>query len=148
MRFSKLVLFGLAGLALSSALAAAQTAGSPSLAQTLRQSHWQKRVLLVGAPTANQTDFQRQKQLLAEAAPQLKERDFLVLELPYDHLPPADRQYWQKELGQSLTQFAVVLIGKDGGVKRSSAQPLPPADLFDTVDKMPMRRQEMRRRAE
>jgi hypothetical protein len=103
-------------------------------------------VLLIGAPTASQTDFQHQKQLLDDATAQLKDRDFLVLELPYDKLPAADRQYWQKELGQSLTQFAVVLIGKDGGVKRTSAKPLPPADLFNTVDKMPMRRQEMRRK--
>jgi hypothetical protein len=145
---TKTVLLVLAGLALSSALAAAQTAGSPSLTQTLRQSHWQKRVLLIGGPTASEANFQRQKQLLADAAAQLKDRDFLVLEVPYDKLSAADQQYWQKELGQSLTRFAVVLIGKDGGVKRTNAQPLPPADLFHTVDKMPMRRQEMRRKAE
>ncbi len=144
----KTVLLVLAGLALSSALAAAQTDGSPNLAQTLRRSHWQKRVLLIGAPTASQADFQQQKQLLADAAAQLKERDFLVLEVPYDKLTAADQQYWQKELGQSLTRFTVVLIGKDGGVKRTSAQPLPPADLFNTVDKMPMRRQEMKRKPE
>jgi hypothetical protein len=143
---TKIVLLVLAGLAFSSAFAAAQAGGPPSLAQTLRQSHWQKRVLLIGAPTASQADFQRQKQLLADAATQLKERDFLLLELPYDKMSAADQQYWQKELGQSLTRFAVVLIGKDGGVKRTSAQPLPPADLFNTVDKMPMRRQEMNRK--
>jgi hypothetical protein len=144
----KTLLIVLAGLALSTALAAAQTPSSPSLAQTLRQSHWQKRVLLIGAPTTSQPDFQRQKHLLADAAAQMKERDFLVLEVPYDKLPAADQQYWQKELNQSLTKFAVVLIGKDGGVKRTSAQPLPPADLFNTVDKMPMRRQEMKRKAD
>jgi hypothetical protein len=140
--------FGIATYVVSQNLVASQTAGSPSLAQTLRQSHWQKRVLLIGAPTASQPDFQRQKQLLADAAAQLKERDFLVLELPYDKLSAADQQYWQKELNQSLTKFAVVLIGKDGGVKRTSAQPLSPADLFNTVDKMPMRRQEMKRKAD
>jgi hypothetical protein len=69
----------------------------------------------------------------------------LVKEIPYDQLSPADRQYWQQELKQSLTSFAVVLIGKDGGVKRVENQPLAPADLFGTVDKMPMRRQEARR---
>jgi hypothetical protein len=148
MWFPKTLLIVLAGLALSTTIAAAQTPSSPSLAQMLRQSHWQKRVLLIGAPTASQPDFQRQKQLLADAAAQLKERDFLVLELPYDKLPAADQQYLQKELNQSLTKFAVVLIGKDGGVKRTSAQPLPPADLFNTVDKMPMRRQEMKRKTD
>lgn len=141
--FSKLGL--LAGLALVAPLALAQAPRPSSLAQKLRASRWQQRVLLIGAPTAGQAAFQQQKKLLVNATSQLKERDCLVLELPYDQLTPADRQYWQQELKQALTAFSVVLIGKDGGVKRTETQPLPPADLFGTVDKMPMRRTEMRR---
>lgn len=87
----------------------------------------------------------QQKKLLATAGPDLKARDFLVLQLLYDQLSPADRQYWTRELKQSLTSFSVVLIGKDGGVKLAQTQPLSPADLFGTVDKMPMRQQEARR---
>ncbi|RYY08827.1 MAG: DUF4174 domain-containing protein [Cytophagaceae bacterium] len=132
-------------MAVAALAAPAQTPRPTSLAQQLRASHWQKRVLLIGAPTAGQADFQAQKKLLAAAPDQLRERDFLVLELPYDQLSAADRQYWQQELKQPLTSFAVVLIGKDGGVKRTEPKPLAPADLFDTVDKMPMRRQEARR---
>jgi len=115
------------------------------LAATLRASRWQHRLLLLGAPTAGQAELQAQKQLLAAAATGLAARDFRVLEVPYDQLTPADRQCWTQELGQPLAGFRVVLVGKDGGVKRASAQPLPPADLFNLVDKMPMRRQEMRR---
>ena len=36
-----------------------------SLEQTLRRHHWQKRVLLVAAPTATHPDFKAQKTLLA-----------------------------------------------------------------------------------
>jgi len=135
----------LALLVVATVVAAAQAPRPAGLAQQLRASHWQKRVLLVGAPTAGQADFQQQKKLLAAVPDQLRERDFLVLELPYDQLSTADRQYWQQELKQPLTAFAVVLIGKDGGVKRVETKPLAPADLFGTVDKMPMRRQEARR---
>ena len=140
---TKLLLLG--GLATAAAVATAQVPRPHSLAQQLRTSHWQKRVLLIGAPTASQAAFQQQQKLLASVPDQLRERDFLVLELPYDQLSAADRQYWQQELKQSLTSFAMVLIGKDGGVKRTETQPLAPADLFGTVDKMPMRRQEARR---
>ena len=132
-------------LVLVALLGLAQSARPTSLAQQLRASHWQKRVLLIGAPTASQADFQHQKKLLAAVPDELRERDFVVLELPYDQLSAADRQYWQRELKQPLTGFVVVLIGKDGGVKRSETQSLAPADLFGTVDKMPMRRQEARR---
>jgi hypothetical protein len=133
----------LAILLLPAGLVAAQKSPpSASMAQTLRAYRSKKRLLLVGAPTANAPGLLQQKKLLASAGPQLKERDFLVLQLIYDQLLPADRQYWTQELKQPLTGFAVVLIGKDGGVKRTSTQPLAPADLFGIVDKMPMRKQE------
>jgi hypothetical protein len=131
--------------ALALPLLAAPAPAAVDLAATLRASRWQHRLLLLGAPTAGQADLQAQKQLLAAAATGLTARDFRVLEVPYDQLTPADRQCWTQQLGQPLAGFRVVLIGKDGGVKRASAQPLPPADLFNLVDKMPMRRQEMRR---
>ncbi|MVN76415.1 DUF4174 domain-containing protein [Hymenobacter sp. HMF4947] len=136
---------GLVALALVPALAAT-SALPPGLAQTLRASRWKQRVLLIGAPSATQADFQRQKTLLATEANGLAERDFQVLEVLYDQLSPADRQYWQQQLGQALAGFVVVLVGKDGGVKQTSARPLPPAALFSTVDKMPMRREEMGRK--
>ena len=141
------ILRGLAALALLPLLAA-QPAAAPGLAATLRASRWQHRLLLIGAPTAREADFRRQKELLAAASAGLAARDFNVLEVAYDQLSPTDRQCWTQQLGQSLSGFVVVLIGKDGGVKRTSTKPLLAADLFGTVDKMPMRRQEMRKKGE
>ncbi len=43
--------------------------------------------------------------------------------------------------------FAVLLIGKDGGVKLRSGRPFALHALFDAIDAMPMRQDEMRRRA-
>ena len=134
----------LAGLA-ALPLAAAPPAAPPTLAATLRASRWQHRVLLLGAPTAGQADFLTQKKLLAAAAPGLADRDFIVLEVPFDQLATADRRTWTRQLGQPPDRFSVVLIGKDGGIKQVSPRPLTAAELFGTVDKMPMRRQEMRR---
>ena len=122
---------------------AAQAAAPPGLAQMLRAARWQHRLLLIGAPTAGQPDFQRQKNLLAASKEGLAERDFKIIEVVYDQLSPADRQCWTQQLGQSLAGFRLLLIGKDGGVKRTETQPLAPAALFGTVDKMPMRRGEM-----
>jgi len=136
------ILTGLLALAALPPLAA--QAAPPGLAKVLRASHWQQRVLLIGAPTADQAELKRQKTLLATEEKGLAERDFKVVEVLYDQLSPADRQCWTQQLGQPLTGFRAVLIGKDGGVKRTETQPLAPASLFGTVDKMPMRRQEMR----
>jgi hypothetical protein len=35
-------------------------------------------------------------------------------------------------------------VGRDGGEKLRSAEPVAPEELFDLVDAMPMRRREMR----
>jgi len=39
--------------------------------------------------------------------------------------------------------FQVLLIGKDGGVKLRSSEPVSMKDLFGLIDSMPMRQQEM-----
>ncbi len=122
----------------------AQAPAPRSLQQTLRASRWKKRVLLLVAPTATQADLKAQRALLATQPAGLAERDFLVLEALDDQLSAADRQFLAKKMGLRPGQFTAVLIGKDGGVKEQSTRPITPADLFGTVDKMPMRRAEMR----
>jgi hypothetical protein len=141
----KSLLLGVALLLPASLVAAQAPPATATLAQTLRANRAKKRILLVGTPAANAPELMQQKKLLATAGPQLQERDFLVLQLVYSQLSPADSQYWTQELKQSLTSFSVVLIGKDGGVKLNQLRPLAPADLFGTVDKMPMRQQEAKR---
>ncbi|OGX81906.1 hypothetical protein BEN47_18855 [Hymenobacter lapidarius] len=116
-----------------------------SLEQTLRRHHWQKRVLLLASPTPDHPDFEAQKALLAAQQSGLATRDFLVLDLIYTRLSDTDKQFLAQKTGVLPQGFAAVLIGKDGGVKLKSTRPIVPATLFGTVDKMPMRRQEMRR---
>ncbi|QKG58378.1 DUF4174 domain-containing protein [Hymenobacter sp. BRD128] len=134
---------GLATLGLLTLLAA-RPAPAPDLARTLRAGRWQHRLLLLGAPKASQPDFQRQKKLLAAAEKGLAARDFKIIEVFYDQLSPADRWCWTHQLGQPLAGFRLLLIGKDGGVKRTETQPLASAALFSTVDKMPMARKEIK----
>ncbi|MDB5270020.1 MAG: hypothetical protein JWP58_3060 [Hymenobacter sp.] len=124
----------------------AQTPKPMPLEQTLREYRWKKRVLLVAAPTAEQADFKTQKALLNAEKAGMTARDFVVLEVLYNQLSATDQQFLTKKIGVSPPQFAAVLIGKDGGVKEKSSRPIPPTDLFGTVDKMPMRQAEMRKK--
>ena len=43
-------------------------------------------------------------------------------------------------------EFAVVLIGRDGGEKFRSDGPVSVEELFSKIDEMPVRRREMRER--
>ena len=124
----------------------AQTPKPMPLEQTLRGYRWKNRVLLLAAPTPDQVDFKTQKALLNAEKVGMAARDFVVLEVFYDQLSAPDQQFLTKKTGVSPPQFAAVLIGKDGGVKELSRRPISPAALFGTVDKMPMRREEMRKR--
>lgn len=146
MKRLNLLLLSVLVLGLVPAWLGAQTRQSASLEQTLRRNRWKKRVLLVAAPTAEQADFRAQKALLAANQVPLAARDFLVLDVLYDQLTAADRQFL-RQLGLRPPRFAAVLIGKDGGVKARSPRPIAPADLFAIVDRMPMRQQEMQRPA-
>lgn len=118
----------------------------PLLAKTITANRWKKRLLLVVAASTSDPDFKRQKALLAAVPDELRERDFLVIEALTSQLSVADQHYLAREIRLKSTRFAVVLIGKDGEVKRTETKPLDPADLFETVDKMPMRREEMGRK--
>ena len=144
----QLICFALTALLGTLGGAVAQTPTlPPGLQPALHAARGQQRLLLVGAPTAAGPDFKRQQALLAAVPDQLRARDLQVLSVLYDQLSPADRQL-ARRLGLRLPAFGVVLIGKDGGAKRSSTRPLAPADLFGTVDQMPMRQEEMRRRGQ
>ncbi|WP_185281077.1 DUF4174 domain-containing protein [Hymenobacter sp. NBH84] len=139
--FRCLGMLGGIGLLLTVLLSAAPPA---SLSATLKANRWKKRVLLLHAPTADDATLKRQRALLAAQPEGMRARDMLVLDVIESQLNAADRQYARQELKLSADSFTVLLIGKDGGVKQRSATPIPPDALFGTIDKMPMRRQEMR----
>ena len=52
----------------------------------------------------------------------------------------------QKQLDLNEDVFSVILIGKDGGVKLRSAEPVSAEAIFGLIDGMPMRQREMRNR--
>ena len=126
---------------------AAGTSDVPSLQQTLAAKKWQRRVVLLYAQSADNVDLLAQQRLLEKDRAGLNERDFDVLVALGTSLSDADRRYLRggdRRLASSAT-FTAYLIGKDGGVKQRFTKPVAAAELFKTVDTMPMRQQEMRR---
>jgi len=112
---------------------------------------WKKRVLALFSPSESDASFQLQKQGLASSAEGVLERDLLVLEIIEQGqsrvgnrmLSEKSVQDIRKRLGSQTGLFQVLLIGKDGGVKLRSSEPVSMKDLFGLIDSMPMRQQEM-----
>ncbi|RFP64472.1 DUF4174 domain-containing protein [Hymenobacter lapidiphilus] len=121
-----------------------QNALENSLENTVKAARWRQRVLLICAPAATDAQLLAQRALLQAAQAGLAERDVLVRTLVVPGLAATDRAYLRR-LGVKTDAFQVLLLGKDGGVKRRDTVPVAPAALFATIDGMPMRRQEMKR---
>jgi len=137
--------------AIALALASTVVAG-PHTAAAMTDYKWKYRPLVVFAPNGQTGFLNRQRQIVAANRTGLIERNMVVVWVIGDRvtadLGPAPRVRaadLRNRFGLSADGFHAVLVGKDGGIKLSSSSPLGPAMLFGTIDKMPMRQNEMRR---
>ena len=88
------------------------------------------------APGADDARSLRQRELLSGEEAGLADRDVETLH----HYDAQTRERY----GVTADGFAAVLIGRDGGEKLRSTEPVSAALLFGTIDAMPVRRREMR----
>lgn len=100
------------------------------------------RILLIAAPEAADPKVRAQREALAAARAAATERDLVVEAIGRSAQAAGLRARF--ELPEDA--FRAVLVGKDGSAKLVSEEPIPPPTLFATIDAMPMRRDEMRRR--
>jgi uncharacterized protein DUF4174 len=114
-------------------------AASPGNIASMR---WERRVLLLIAPTAQDAGLTAQRRVIAGWKAEGEARDLSIVEIVGGKVAGAT------DTGASLRRkyrlpadaFAVILIGKDGGEKLRSASPIPATVLEQTIDAMPMRR--------
>jgi hypothetical protein len=113
-----------------------------SMSDPLAGYRWRSRIAVIFGSEPNEARVAEQKQIVASMGSGAGERDLVVVEYLGD---TAVARTMRAKLGAPGEGFHVVLVGKDGGAKLSSAQPIPAGKLVATIDAMPMRRQEMRR---
>ncbi len=112
------------------------------------------RVLLVFSPNAQNPDYQKQMQFFAREETAFRDRDLVLVQV----LAKGESQVNGQAINQASAaklrdrfgigegDFRVILVGKDGGEKRTDTTPVTPKAIFSEIDAMPMRRQEMRDR--
>ena len=117
---------------------------------TLARFHWEKRVLVISAPDAENADLVAQRRAIEASADEFADRDMaLVVLLERGASSAGDRELTaeeadraRSELGIESGSFAVTLIGKDGTVKLSRTTATPMTAIYGLIDTMPMRRRE------
>lgn len=102
--------------------------------------HWIARPVVVFADSPNDPQFIQQMELFAERAEELALRDVVVI---FD-TDPAARGDIRLELRPR--GFMLALVGKDGQIKARKPSPLTVRELSRSIDKIPMRQQEMQDR--
>ncbi len=116
-----------------------------SLKAILNEKKDHRRVLLLYGRDDAQHYLIEQQEALNEAKDGMAERDLDVIVLIASLVMEPDRQFLMHDYKLNPSDdFAGWLIGKDGGVKKTYKKPITVEDLFQTIDSMPMRKQEVK----
>lgn len=112
----------------------------PADQSDLSEFLWKNRPVIVFADTEADPRFTDQIEKLRDGADMLRERDVVVLT---DTDPAAKSPLRQKLRPRG---FMLVLVGKDGNIKLRKPLPWSVREITRSIDKMPMRQQEIRER--
>lgn len=132
----------------------ARTMDAQTLEEGLTSHRWEDRLVLILADDVSNDTYQRQLEELYEEPEELEDRKLVI----YTILPDRYRSDHEvhKEWSESSelytaykrsdSPFELLLIGLDGGVKLQKESFLPNEELFDQIDRMPMRQAELEQR--
>lgn len=117
---------------------------------------WRNRIILLSATSLSAENYKAQISALMDNPKKLDDRNLLIFTLIkakiYDRDGKVVMNYDVAELRKkydlNISYEGLVLIGKDGTSKLKKTFPVDPALIFATIDKMPMRRTEMRENLE
>ncbi|MCX6217389.1 MAG: DUF4174 domain-containing protein [Spirosoma sp.] len=114
-----------------------------SLKAILTEKKDHRRVLLIYSRDDAQHYSIEQQEALNEERAGVEERDLDVIVLIASLVMEPDRQFLMHDYKLNpADNFAAWLIGKDGGIKQTYHKPVDVKELFNTIDSMPMRKQE------
>ncbi|WP_420384495.1 DUF4174 domain-containing protein [Novosphingobium sp.] len=128
----------IAALLLTACAFATTAQATPQTIATMRDH---RRIILIAAPQANDTQAAAQTAILSHWKKQADERDISVITITgltvtgaADKAEALRHRYQLKP-----DSFQVLLIGKDGHVAIRSAHPITAENLQSAIDAMPMR---------
>jgi hypothetical protein len=125
---------------------------------------WKNRILIIFSTDKESNLFKKQIQLFLDNKGELKERDLIIFQVFKENniekgITPNQKNISSSDIStlkrrfdfsfesqsENETEFAVFLVGKDGGTKlKIENKILTLEELFGTIDAMPMRQHEMR----
>ena len=113
---------------------------------------WTHRLLFIFASSTADDSYAALNERITQSELGIDDRDMIIFRIfgkspswvaskPLSH---DDVISLRRRFGIDPDNFAVVLVGKDGGVKMSKQGSVDLESIFDVIDSMPMRQHEMR----
>ncbi len=122
------------------------TVSASMTAQDISKHEWKNRLLLIISNQDSKNTYQKQVDILKENIEGLEERKMIIYSiLPDKYKKGLFSDSWKESTAlndrfrQDDTDFEVILIGLDGGIKLRQKEVLSIEKLFSTIDAMPMR---------
>lgn len=110
-----------------------------------------RRPLVIFAMSSDEPVVRTQLEAVSQARSGFEDREMTLVEVyetgisRYDNRPmsPASALEWHGRYRASKWPVEVVLVGKDGGVKRRFSRGASMQDVFEQIDRMPDRKREL-----
>ncbi|MDH3876979.1 MAG: DUF4174 domain-containing protein [Desulfobacterales bacterium] len=127
-----------------------------TMSMDLTQFQWKNRLLFLFAPDGNHPLFKNlQNQIMAQKA-EVEDRDLVVFEVPAQgpsrmNAAPIDPQVADSirdHFAIPRNTFSLILVGKDGSIKLKRNDPVDIGAVFELIDSMPMRQNEIRQKTQ
>jgi hypothetical protein len=123
-----------------------------AISMDLSRFEWKNRLLLIFAPDVKHPHFKRMHAEINAQSAGVKDRDLVVFEIfekdpsQMDASPisVSDADELRKHFQVARNTYTIILVGKDGGIKLNRDDQLQLSEIFELIDSMPMRRNEMR----
>jgi hypothetical protein len=124
-----------------------------TFSQDLSSHQWKDRLIMVLASDTALAAYHDQLQIFHSDSSGMKERKLVLYKItPDQYQIGTDSHQWirsgtlYKSLRKTDANLEVILIGLDGTIKLRQSGIITTEKLFATIDAMPMRRSEMRRK--
>ena len=126
--------------------------------QNFKEFRWKNRLLVIETTNQDNPLYQKQLLVLKDKISELSERKLVIFEIVNQQFKKStpdnlnQNENWQnldknyKTKCSEDNEFSISLIGLDGNLKLQQNDLLLTKDLFEIIDVMPMRRNEIRNR--
>ncbi|MBE17587.1 MAG: hypothetical protein CMH79_02385 [Nitrospinae bacterium] len=112
-----------------------------AIGNTLNKYLWKNRIVLIFSKNHKHSLFLKQKREFSNLKSEIAERDLIFIHVFNNS--NSKNKFLKNKYNSESSDFKILLLGKDGGIKLESFELITHEKIFSLIDSMPMRQMEM-----